>query len=325
MPAMSAAIATREGILCSVATGYADAEGELSATTATRFRVGSVSKILTAHAVVRLAAEGRLDLDAPIQTYVPDFPEKPWPVTARALASHTAGIRHYTLFESVMPSDVRYTTATAGIERFADDSLLFPPGDRYAYSSYGYNLLGAAVEGASGKPFPEAMRELVLEPIGLAATGPDTLAPGPDRAVDYEKPRFGPVHPATSDDTSYKWPSGGYISTAEDLARFAIAHLDDARVSPAMRALLFTPQRLASGEEIVVHEGRGIGLGWRIERDAAGRRILHHGGAQRGSRAFVLLYPDDGLAVAYVGNLQAMSIANAAQILAAPFLSSAGP
>lgn len=326
MPAMAAAIATRESILCSVATGYADVEGELPATTETRFRVGSVSKILTAHAVVRLAADGRLDLDAPIQTYVPDFPEKPWPITARALATHTAGIRHYTLFESVMPNDVRHTTATAGLERFAGDSLLFQPGDRYAYTSYGYNLLGAAVEGASGKPFPEAMRELVLEPLGLTATAPDTLPPGPDRAVDYESSRSGTVHPATPDDTSYKWPSGGYISTAEDLARFAIAHLDDARVSPAMRALLFTPQRFASGEEIVVQEGRGIGLSWRIERDAAGRRILHHGGAGRGNRAMVLLYPDDGLGVTYVGNLQAMSIGVAeAQRLAALFLPAAGP
>jgi CubicO group peptidase (beta-lactamase class C family) len=325
MPAMAAAIATREGILCSVATGYADVEGELPATTATRFRVGSVSKILTAHAVARLAENGRLDLDVPIQTYVPDFPDKPWPITARALAAHTAGIRHYTLFESVMPNDVRYTTATAGLERFGGDSLLFTPGDRYAYSSYGFNLLGAAVEGASGKPFPEAMRELMLEPLGLTATAPDTLPPGPDRAVDYERSRSGPVHPATPDDTSYKWPSGGYISTADDLARFAIAHLDDARVSPAMRALLFTPQRFASGEEIVVQEGRGIGLGWRIERDDAGRRILHHGGAGRGNRAMVLLYPDDGLAVTYIGNLPAMSIGIAeAQQIAALFLPAAG-
>lgn len=323
MPGMTAAIATREGIVCSVATGFADLGSELAATPGTRFRAGSVAKILTAHAVARLASGGRLDLDAPIQRYVPGFPMKPWPITARTLATHTAGVRHYSLIEAISANDVRYASATAGLERFADDSLLFRPGERYAYTSYGYNLLGAAIEGAAGKPFPEAMRELVFEPLGLVATVPDTLPASADRAVDYERTRAGTVQPAPPDDTSYKWPSGGYVSTAEDLARFAIAHLDDARVAPAMRALLFTPQRLASGEEIEVSEGVRIGLGWRIEEDGHGRRILHHGGAQRGGRAGVLLFPDNGLAVAFLGNLQAMSMGiPQAQLLAAPYLSS---
>ena len=117
----------------------------------TRFRVGSVAKPMTAVAVAQLVDAGRLDVDAPIQTYAPDFPTKRWPLTTRQVGAHLGGIRHYRGNEFM--SNVRYPTVADGLTIFAADSLLHEPGTAYAYSSYGYNLISAVVEGASGEDF----------------------------------------------------------------------------------------------------------------------------------------------------------------------------
>lgn len=114
-------------------------------TAETRFRIGSVSKALTSVAVGRLLQDGRLDLDSPVQRYVPGFPAKRYPITVRQVAGHLAGIRHY--FPGEFENREHYPTITQGLAIFAADSLLFEPGTAFAYSSYGYNLLGAVIEG----------------------------------------------------------------------------------------------------------------------------------------------------------------------------------
>lgn len=276
--------------------GLADVELQVYADSATRFRVGSVIKMVTGLAVALLVEEGRLDLDAEVQRYVPSFPRKPWPVTVRQVVGHQAGIRHYKAgeFENQRP----YPTLLDGLTMFEDDSLLFEPGTAFGYSSYGYNLLGAVIEGASGVPYLQFVRERVLGPLGLANTVPDFPdSIIPHRTAFYSGPdSAGPLRNAPYVDNSYKWPSGGYLSTTGDLARLGQAMLEGRLLAPATWTLVLTPMRTRGGTDT------GYGIGWQTGRDQAGRRRYFHTGGSMGGVSILAVYPDQRLVVAIAVN-----------------------
>src|SRR3989441_7470724 len=151
IPGVQVAVAVNGKLVWSEGFGYADAERKEPVTRETQFRIGSVSKPLTATAVALLYEQGKLDLDAPVQRYVPSFPDKGYPITTRQLAGHLAGIRHYRDREFFL--NRHFATVRDGLMIFQDDSLLFPPGTRFSYSSYAWNLVSGVVEGASGEDF----------------------------------------------------------------------------------------------------------------------------------------------------------------------------
>src|SRR5581483_6944198 len=189
IPGLAIAVAIDGHIVWSEGFGLADVENAVPVSPCTRFRVGSVSKPLTAAAVAQLAEVGRLDLDAPVQRYVPSFPTRRWPITPRELAGHLAGIRHYQDDEFLNMR--HYDNVVAGLAIFAHDSLLFEPGTRFSYSSYGYNLLSAVVEGASGESFLLYMRRHVFEPLGLQSVVPEL----PDSIIEHRAHFY--VHDST--------------------------------------------------------------------------------------------------------------------------------
>jgi serine beta-lactamase-like protein LACTB len=298
VPGVSVAVGVDGAVVWSEGFGYADLENRVPATEQTRFRVGSVSKPITAAAVGLLVEQGRLDLDAPVQKYVPTFPEKRWPITTRQLAGHLAGVRHYRGAESY--SSKHYTTVLEGLEIFQDDTLLYEPGTRYSYSSYGWNLISAVLEGASGENFLQYMQDRVFEPLGLAhivADHVDSIIP--HRTRFYARTRAGTVLNADYVDSSYKWAGGGFLSNTADLVRFGMAHLTDELLRPETVALLWTSQTTTEGEET------GYGIGWDVGSDYEGRRIVSHGGSSIGGRAHLLIFPDDGVVVAMLANSSA--------------------
>lgn len=315
IPGMSVAVLVDGDVVWSEGFGYANLEHRIPVTPLTRLRIGSVSKPVTAAAIGKLVEQGRLDLDAPVQRYVPSFPQKRWPITTRQLAGHLAGIRHYRGNEFLIRD--RYDTVLEGLEIFQDDSLLFEPGTSYAYSSYGWNLISAVIEGAAGEPFLSYMRREVFEPLRLrsiVAEHTDSIIPY--RASFYERDReTGRVLNAPYVDNSYKWAGGGFISNTEDLVRFGWAHIGGGFLAPETVELLFTSQRTRSGEVT------NYGIGWRSGTDAAGRRWVGHTGGSVGARAVLVLYPDQRVVVAALANLGTapMSPEFAAR-LAAPFI-----
>lgn len=318
-PGLSAAVALDGRIVWAEGFGLADLENQVPISPASRFRLGSISKLITVAAAAKLVEAGKLDLDAPVQRYVPSFPAKEQPITPRQLAGHLAGIRHYNLQDFSLPVR-RYERLTEGLEIFQNDLLVHAPGSAYLYSSYGYNLFGAVVEGAAGKDFGRAVDELVIQPLGLGGTALDEPARILERRVRfYRREADGTLVNERAIDSSYKWPSAGYLSTAGDLVRFGSAHLRDGYLKPETRSLLFTSQRISSG--VAAGEETGVGIGWRIGKDGAGRPILHHGGAIDGGRAFLLLYPNEKIAVAILANLSGARFAEGeAQKLAELFL-----
>ena len=287
----------RDGrIVWSAGFGMADLEQQVPVTTTTRFRIGSVSKALTSVALGRLVETGRLDLDAPVQRYVPGFPVKRYPVTVRQVAGHLAGIRHYQ--EGEFENQKHYASQTEGLAMFARDSLLFEPGTSFEYSSFGYNLLGAVVEGATGGDFRTYMSEQVFRRAGMIHTSaehPDSIIPG--RGRHYTRPdSTGPVVNAIYVDNTYKWASGGFVSTPEDLARFGDALLRGKLVKPETRDLLWTSMHTADGE------ATEYGIGWTVEADSAGRRRVRHSGGSVGGTAHLIIYPDQRTIVALLVN-----------------------
>jgi CubicO group peptidase (beta-lactamase class C family) len=299
IPGLSVAVVLGNELRWSSGFGMADLENNVPAKATTVYRLGSISKPVTAAAVLQLVERGELDLDAPVQKYCAAFPEKNWPVTTRQLLSHLGGIRHYKS-EGEFASTRHYSKLTETLDIFKDDSLLHEPGTKYSYSTYGYNLLGCVVEGASGQSFVAYLSENVFKPAGTTAMRDDDVyAIIPNRAQGYQRARSGELRNSGLADTSIKIPGGGLVSTVEDLARFAIAMQTGRLVSKETRDRMWTRQKTRDGKET------NYGLGWVVgARD--GVKEVQHGGAQQRVSTFLYLLPEKGAAVALMTNLEGL-------------------
>jgi CubicO group peptidase (beta-lactamase class C family) len=310
-PGMSEAVASHGRIVFSSGAGYADLESLAPATGETVYDIGSVSKVQTAVAIMQLVEKGKVRLDDDVRTYVPSFPDKGAKIAIRNLMTHTSGIRHYkdSDFEGT-PADEnvrRYASIGDAIAIFKDDPLLFPPGKYYSYTSYGVNLLQGVVEKASGMTFEAYMRENVWGPAGMDATQfniPERVVR--NRARSYERGDDGAPRNVLYGDLTYKFASGGMMSTAEDLVRFASALNAGRLMKTETRALMWSPQipgvlEFRANAEPRKMEGEQ-GLMWRLNKDAAGRSYVSHSGAVQRFHSCLVNYPDRDLVVAVLEN-----------------------
>ena len=303
IPAVSVAIVVDNQIRFQRGYGMADLENLVPAKAATVYRIASVSKSVTAVAALQLAESGKLDLDAPIQKYVPSFPTKQYPITSRQLLAHLSGIRHYKPGEGERTD--RFESLTDALRIFKDDPLEHEPGTRFTYSTFAYTLLGAVIEGASGMSFMDYLREAVFKPAGMQHTQADDLyAIIANRAAGYA-PRIygrfnGDLRNAALMDSSYKIPGGGLLSTAEDLARFAIAVQNGVLIKPETFAQLSKSQKTRDGQETA------YSYGWYIDR-REGRQpdgSIWHGGVQPGFTSDLWLWPQKRFALVLLTNLE---------------------
>jgi CubicO group peptidase (beta-lactamase class C family) len=313
VPGLTAAVLIEGQVVWAEGFGYANLETRTPVTPLTKMRVGSVSKPLTSVALGKLVEEGRLDLNAPVQRYVPSFPEKRYEVTTRQAAGHIAGIRHYEGDEFY--SRTHYDSVEAGLNIFERDSLLFEPGTEYDYSSYGWNLVSAVIEGAAETPFLRYMRREVIEPMNLR----HTVAGHTDSLISYRTQFYsrtdeGRVLNAPYVDNSYKWAGGGYLSTATDLVRFGEAMLQHEVLDPTTAELLFTPLETTDGAST------GYGLGWQVGTDDHGRRTVGHSGGSVGGSTRFVMYPDQHVVVALISNLGGVEYEAAEERIAHFFL-----
>ena len=291
LPGLVIAVDVEGRIAFSEGFGMADLESGAPATATTRFRIGSVGKSLTAAGALLLAERGRLDLDARVDRYVPAGAAGA--ATPRQLAGHLGGVRHYRADDFLVTA--HYDDIVDALALFVADSLVAPPGTRYAYSTHGYTLLSAVMQAAAGEPFLAWMEREVFAPLGMRATGPDDVTAVVPRRAAFYRIEEGGIVPARFTDNSYKWAGGGFLSAAEDLARFGAALLDGTLLGAGGAERLFASQRTSEEET-------GYGMGFRPRRDWEGRRVVHHGGSAEGGRAFLLLYPEERVVVALAAN-----------------------
>lgn len=298
-PGISVAVAVDGKLVWAEGIGSADLEQCVPVLPKTKFRIGSTSKPLTAVGAALLFDQGRLDLDAAIQKYVPQFPDKGYVITTRQLLGHLGGIRTYTQEEESKPDCEIYHSVSESLKRFKDDPLSVPPGTKWLYSTYGYVLASAVIEGASGQDFLTFMHDRVFLPTGMN----DTIGDEPEkiisnRARGYSIRADGSYYNAPHEEVSYKWAGGGFMSTAEDLVRFGSALLHAGFLRQETLEIIFAPQKLKNGEK--TH----YGLGWFLHEPGEHESepwYEHSGGVSRSS-SWLIIYPSQKVVIAWLQN-----------------------
>jgi serine beta-lactamase-like protein LACTB, mitochondrial len=315
VPGIAIAVGTKAGVQWEEGFGFSDLENQIPVNPKSRFRLGSVSKLITVAAAMRLVEQNVLDIDAPVAKYLPTLPEHLRKVTVKQLAGHLAGVRHYKR-EDFQYDFKHYDSVNDSLKIFTDDPLLHEPGSKYLYSTFGYVLISAVMEAASGKQYLDIVNQEVMKPLGLKNSGPDfprNLIP--NRTGYYARAK-GEIKNADYEDPSYKWAAAGMMSSAGDLVRFGIAHLDPGYLQAQSLQRMFTSQRTSDDKET------GVGIGWRIGIDWQDRPIHHHAGNISGGRAVLLIYPKNDFVIALLSNESSMPafVESTAQMIAEAFL-----
>lgn len=298
---------TLDGYLWAKGYGYSDLENMVKTKPESAFRLASITKTLTAIAVLQQVEAGRLDLDAEVQKYVPYFPQKKWPVKVGQLLGHLGGISHYKNYDQEGHFKQQMDTQEA-IAVFKDFDLIAEPGTTYHYSSYGYNLLGAVIEGATGTTYSDYLQENILKPLNMFATrldNPDDLIPNRVRGYRLLK---GKIKNSEFINISSRFAGGGTRSTVLDLLKFAQGICDGQLLQPATWHTMFTSQATKDGL------ATGYGQGWRVE-PLRGHFMVSHGGSQAETRTYLAIFPTENFAVAVGSNLEGSNPARYARRL----------
>ena len=313
LPGLSVAVSVDGEIVWAEGFGWADIQGRTPVTPLTRFRLGSVSKTLTAAAVALLYERDRIDLDAPVQRYVPAYPQKQWTITTRQLMGDVAGV-HVIRGDNndIMPAR-DCASLNEAVETLAGEPLLFEPGTKYRFSTNGWILLSAVVEAAAGESFSTFMMRELFMSLGMESTIIEANEKLDDTTSFYfpraaERPALG-VEEASRRHNSCLFGAGAYLSTPSDLARFGSAMLKPTLLKADTIALLQTPLHLASGSST------DFALGWKVERvqlNGSSTRMVAHRATPMGGTAALLMFPDHRLVIAATSN-----VSNAAGV--APF------
>jgi serine beta-lactamase-like protein LACTB, mitochondrial len=302
VPGVSVAIVENGAFEWAQGFGFADLENNAPASEHTLYRLGSISKSLTATAAMELVERGKLDLDVPVQKYCPVFPQKPWPITTREVMGHLAGIRHYKSGSQDDP-EIGNTKhfddpIQAGLDFFKNDPLLSEPGTHYHYSTQGYTLVGCVIQGASGGHYVDFVQKNVFRPADMEETQVDNrFTVIPYRTRFYRKTDSGTVQNSDFLDSSYKIPGGGWISSAEDMANFEVAILNDKLMKRSTRDLMWTPLKPTDGSK------DDYALGW-AARYEQGILLVGHDGGQQGTSTDFTIAPEQRAGVVVFTNME---------------------
>ncbi|WP_161956858.1 serine hydrolase domain-containing protein [Sphingosinithalassobacter portus] len=299
-----AAIITRHGdTVFTGARGIADLATGRAIRPDSLFRLGSITKQFSAALTMQLVEQGKVSLDAPLSTYLPDYPGPGAAATVRQLLNHTSGIKSYTAIPGwlVEANTARAWTTAELIAQFSDQPLDFDPGTDQRYNNSGYVLVGAVIEAVTGKPWYVALRERILDPLGIAdirnGGGESEFA---NRALPYSKNEDGYV-PAQKIDMSVPHAAGALVGSVGGLAKWAHALHHGKVVDAQSYALMTTPTNLPDGRTIP------YGFGLSLE-DVRGHKMIGHGGGIFGGATDSLYLPESGIFTAAFVNTDAPDV-----------------
>lgn len=303
IPGLQIAVTRGEQMVFSESYGSADLESGTPVTRETLFRIGSITKPITATVTLMLEQNQQLDLDKPVQSYCKSFPSKQWPVTPRELLGHTAGVRGFHTGEmSELFNDTHYETVADTLALFQNDPLIAQPGTLYVYSNYAYDLLGCVLEGASGKRFDDLLQTLIFFPAGMNATREDDVRRIiPHRSRSYTHAKDGTVANARCIDSSNRIPAAGLLSTAEELSRF-VWELQSGRMISLQRV-----HQMWAEQSTVGGRGTGYGLGWMMH-DHNGVKGVAHTGEEPGASTILYVMPKDEASFVVLANTDAAGL-----------------
>jgi CubicO group peptidase (beta-lactamase class C family) len=300
IPGMAISVSHKGGLIWSEGFGYADVENKKKATpNSTLFRIASISKTVTAVAMAKLVDDGKLDFNASLYRYVPDFPKKKFVFTVKQIAGHIAGIRHYNGNEFLMNQKM---SIVKGLDIFKNDNLLFKPGQKFSYSTYGWNLLSVVVQNASKVDFNEYMNKHIFSPLQMKNTSLDfSDKEMPNRTLFYIK-QNGNIKIAPKVSNEFKVAGGGFISTSEDLILIGNEIINPKIISKRVIKEMVTPLQTSSGKN--THYGIGIGV---VKLKNNMLRYAHSGGGM-GATTYLLMYPKKEIVIVILTNLSRVNI-----------------
>ena len=260
-----------------------------------QFRIASISKPMTAVAILQLYEKGIIDLDKPIQNYLPEFPKKEkGDITVRQLLNHTSGVSNYKSdFESV--HFTHYPNSIKALDEFKDRELDFEPGSTFIYTSYGYTLLGAIIEKVTGKSYQNYMQKNIWEPSKMTHTDIE------DSNLDYENKsdvyiKMGNTfYRIPQNDLSHNYSGGGVQSTAEDMLKFGKAILDYQLINPKTTELMIHLTDTVSKEKEYTN-------GWFNWITPKYGKVIEHNGKQVGCSSFFRIFIDEKIVVTTLAN-----------------------
>jgi D-alanyl-D-alanine carboxypeptidase len=293
-PALAVCVIQHGHVLVDRAYGTADLENDVPATIETEFSIASITKQLTAAAILQLADRGKLHLDDDISQFVAGFP-KDRGITIRRLLNHTAGIHNINSLPSYWAQSGQATTPEALIAFFRDLPLDFTPGTDYRYSNSGYILLGAVIEKVSGQPYGTYVKTNLIDPLhltGMIYGGTSSLIRHRAHGYRYTGSSF--VNAEHYDD-SQAFSMGGFLSTAQDLARWTSALHDGKVLSAKAYEEMITPAVLPNDE--VLTYGDGVELG-----TIGNRHLLSHAGGGVGFMSQSIFIREEDLTVVVLSN-----------------------
>jgi len=316
VPSVSVGILSKGKIVYQNAVGYSDLENTTFANPKTIYRIASISKSITAVAIMQLYEKGKIGLDDDARKYIPYFPKKKWKFTIRQLLSHTAGIRNY--HNNEFDSKEYYRSTRDAVNCILNDPLEYEPGTKYLYTTLGYNLLAAVIENVTKIPFTDYLKKFIFDPAGMTSTVPeyhkDIIR---NRAHGYEKNIYRKFENAPLSDLSLKVAGGGLISNTEDLLKFANCLLNGKLIKSATLDLMTAPVKLKNGQVL------GYSLGFSSGKDNKGRRYITHSGSGTGFVSNLLIYPDESCVFVYLINCKENNYENPAFQLAAIYFDKA--
>jgi CubicO group peptidase (beta-lactamase class C family) len=308
---MSIAVLRRGDVIKAEGYGLANVELMATSTRETVYEIGSITKPLTAAALLLLVEDGRVELDAPVERYVPGVPADWKGITLRQLLNHTGGIPRDPFPINRKTERLEYTRQDI-FKLGSARPLLFRPGTRFEYSNLGYYLLGAVIEEASGMAYGDFMAARIFRPLGMQATRLNdysVVTPGRARGHDWE----GELRLGAYQSPSSHAPAGGIISTVTDMARWDAALSKGGLLKPTSLEESWSPARLSGG-------GRSsYGLGWNLDW-VRGRRDISHRGSNSGFSSTLHRYVDDGLSVIVLANLAGADLERVARVVVGHFV-----
>lgn len=303
VPSISAGVSLNGKITWLGAVGLADIENNVPAKSNTLYRIASISKSITAAAVMQLVEQNKINLDEDARVYIPYFPKKKWKFTVRQLLNHTSGIRNYRYGE--FNSTESFNSIKDAIRVVMDDSLQFEPGTKYLYTTLGYNLLAGIIENISGLTFEEYLSKNIFQPAEMNSTfleyQPKIIF---NKARGYIRNNFRIIENAQLADLSIKFAGGGIISTSEDLLKFAQKLITFKLLQPATLDSMLKPTVLKNKDTIY------YGLGFSFGVDQKGRRYFGHSGAGTGFIGELIIYPDKNYSAVYLLNIRDRNLDN---------------
>lgn len=288
---ISVAVIQKGKVLLAKGYGFADRENKKPVQATTLFRLGSISKPVTAVMAMKLVEEKKLNLDQSISKWVPEYPASFPPITLRQILSHTSGIRHYKANDPFSRVTKFYSSSDTLKELFKDP-LLFAPGDKYSYSTHAYTIAARAIETAAGTDFASAVRNSILKPADGELDCELLTDSKPNRTQLYTLVGNGAVLEKVREDNSWKFAGGGFESTARGLGKWASAVHERKILSPDSLTAMWRPMPLNNGSFTT------YGLGW----DVGTPDRVGHNGAQQGCRTAMIIDRTTGIVVTVMCN-----------------------